>query len=62
MQDGLEAVARDLVSLLRYQRFGGGLADKDACNHLDSRVNSPFGRRTLGTPRIGGVLRLGIVA
>src|SRR6516225_8124145 len=30
MQDGLEAVGRDLVSLLRYQGFGGVQADKDA--------------------------------
>src|SRR5262249_37848012 len=30
MRDGLEAVGRDLVSLLRYQGFGGVQADKDA--------------------------------
>jgi hypothetical protein len=32
MQDGLEAVGRDLVSLLRYQGFGGVQADKDAAS------------------------------
>src|SRR5215475_13081262 len=30
MQDGLEAVGRDLVYLLRYQGFGGTQPDKDA--------------------------------
>jgi DNA-binding transcriptional MocR family regulator len=30
MQDGLEAVGQDLVSLLRYQDFGGVAADKEA--------------------------------
>src|SRR5215469_9591235 len=30
MQDGLEALGRDLVYLMRYQGFGGVQADKDA--------------------------------
>src|SRR6516225_4737294 len=30
MQDGLEAVGRDLVYLMRYQGFGGVVADKEA--------------------------------
>src|ERR1700761_3600742 len=30
MQDGLEALGRDLVYLMRYQGFGGTQADKDA--------------------------------
>src|ERR1700733_4580820 len=37
MQDGLEAVGRDLVSLLRYQGFGGIQADKDAASSWLSR-------------------------
>ena len=37
MQDGLEAVGRDLVSLLRYQGFGGVRADKDAASNWLSR-------------------------
>jgi DNA-binding transcriptional MocR family regulator len=37
MQDGLEAVGRDLVSLLRYQGFGGAQADKDAASNWLSR-------------------------
>jgi DNA-binding transcriptional MocR family regulator len=37
MQDGLEAVGRDLVSLMRYQGFGGGQADKDAASNWLSR-------------------------
>src|SRR5258707_12707193 len=40
MQDGLEGVGRDLVSLLRYQGFGGVQADKDA-------ASSWLGRRPL---------------
>jgi DNA-binding transcriptional MocR family regulator len=40
MQDGLEVVGRDLVSLLRYQGFGGVQADKDAALHW-------LGRRAL---------------
>jgi DNA-binding transcriptional MocR family regulator len=37
MQDSLEVVGRDLVSLLRYQGFGGVQADKDAALHWLSR-------------------------
>jgi len=37
MQDGLEAVGRDLVYLLRYQGFGGTQADKDAASNWLSR-------------------------
>lgn len=33
MQDGLEAIGRDLVYLMRYQGFGGVQADKDAAAH-----------------------------
>src|SRR5271154_3710234 len=33
MQDGLEALGRDLVYLMRYQGFGGVQADKDAAVH-----------------------------
>ncbi len=40
MQDGLDAVGHDLVSLLRYQDFGGVAADKDA-------ASSWLGRRGL---------------
>jgi DNA-binding transcriptional MocR family regulator len=42
MQDGLEAVGRDLVSLMRYQGFGGVQADKDAAsNWLSRRALAP---------------------
>jgi DNA-binding transcriptional MocR family regulator len=37
MQDGLEAVGRDLVYLMRYQGFGGVEADKDAASKWLSR-------------------------
>src|SRR4051812_9175199 len=40
MQAGVEYVARDIVSLLRYQGFGGTQADKDA-------ASSWLGRRAL---------------
>jgi DNA-binding transcriptional MocR family regulator len=33
MQDGLEALGRDLVYLMRYQGFGGVPADKEAASH-----------------------------
>ena len=33
MQDGLEAIGRDLVYLMRYQGFGGVQVDKDAASH-----------------------------
>jgi DNA-binding transcriptional MocR family regulator len=44
MQDGLEAVGRDLVYLLRYQGFGGVQADKDAATNW-------LGRRALVPPQ-----------
>jgi len=37
MQDGLEALGRDLVYLMRYQGFGGVEADKDAASSWLSR-------------------------
>src|SRR6202163_555531 len=37
MQDGLEALGRDLVYLMRYQGFGGVQADKDAASNWLSR-------------------------
>ncbi len=40
MRDGLAAIGRELVPLLRYQWFGGALADKDAASNW-------FGRRAL---------------
>jgi DNA-binding transcriptional MocR family regulator len=40
MQSGVEYVARDIVSVLRYQEFGGTQADKDA-------ASSWLGRRAL---------------
>src|SRR5208282_3214684 len=42
MQDGLEALGRDLVYLMRYQGFGGVQADKDAASHwLRHRMLAP---------------------
>ncbi len=42
MQDGLEALGRDLVYLMRYQGFGGVQADKDAAAHwLRHRALAP---------------------
>jgi DNA-binding transcriptional MocR family regulator len=42
MQDGLEALGRDLVYLMRYQGFGGVQADKDAATHwLRRRALAP---------------------
>jgi DNA-binding transcriptional MocR family regulator len=37
MQDGLEAISRDLVLLMRYQGFGGVAPDKDAASAWLSR-------------------------
>src|SRR6202030_3648769 len=46
MQDGLEALGRDLVYLLRYQGFGGVQADKDAAlTWLARRGLSPLQER-----------------
>ena len=51
MQDGLEVVGRDLVSLLRYQGFGGVQADKDAAlNWLSRRALVPQQDRLFITP------------
>jgi DNA-binding transcriptional MocR family regulator len=42
MQDGLEALGRDLVYLMRYQGFGGVEADKEAAaSWLDRRALAP---------------------
>ncbi len=51
MQHGLEQVSRDLVSLLRYQGFGGSQADKDAAtNWLGRRALVPAQERLFVTP------------
>jgi len=51
MQDGLEAVGRDLVSLLRYQGFGGVQADKDAAaTWLSRRAMVPLQDRLFIAP------------
>jgi DNA-binding transcriptional MocR family regulator len=51
MQAGLEAVSRDLVSLLRYQGFGGSPADKDAASAwLGRRALVPSQDRIFVTP------------
>lgn len=51
MQDGLAEVARDLVSLLRYQGFGGTVADKDAASAwLGRRALVPAQERIFVTP------------
>ena len=44
MQAGVEYVAKDIVSLLRYQEFGGSQADRDA-------ASTWFRRRALAPPR-----------
>ncbi|WP_407051493.1 PLP-dependent aminotransferase family protein [Methyloraptor flagellatus] len=51
MRGGLEAVGQDLVSLLRYQGFGGNEADKDAAaNWLGRRALVPAQERIFVTP------------
>src|SRR5258708_35880480 len=51
MQDGLEVVGRDLISLLRYQGFGGVQADKDAAsNWLSRRALVPLQDRLFIAP------------
>src|ERR1700686_2272756 len=51
MQDGLEVVGRDLVSLLRYQGFGGVQADKDAASSwLSRRALVPAQERIFVSP------------
>ncbi len=62
MQDGLEAVGRDLVYLLRYQGFGGVQADKDAAsNWLSRRALAPPHERLFITPGAHPAI-LGILA
>ena len=51
MQDGLEALGRDLVYLMRYQGFGGTQADKDAAlSWLSRRALAPQQDRVLISP------------
>ncbi len=51
MRDGLAEVSRDLVSLLRYQGFGGTRADKDAASAwLGRRALVPSQERIFVTP------------
>src|SRR6202171_5164901 len=51
MQDGLEALGRDLVYLMRYQGFGGVQADKDAAlTWLSRRALVPQQERLFITP------------
>ena len=51
MRDGLKVVSRDLVSLLRYQGFGGTRADKDAASAwLSRRALVPSQERIFVTP------------
>lgn len=51
MQEGLAEVGRDLVSLLRYQGFGGAPADKDAASAwLGRRALVPAQERIFVTP------------
>ena len=51
MRAGLEEVSRDLVSLLRYQGFGGSPADKDAASAwLGRRALVPTQDRIFVTP------------
>src|ERR1700722_839258 len=51
MQDGLEALGRDLVYLMRYQGFGGVQADKDAAlSWLSRRGLAPQQDRLFITP------------
>ena len=51
MQAGIEEVSRDLVSLLRYQGFGGSPADKDAASAwLGRRALVPTQDRIFVTP------------
>ena len=51
MREGLAVVSRDLVSLLRYQGFGGTRADKDAASAwLSRRALVPSQERILVTP------------
>jgi DNA-binding transcriptional MocR family regulator len=63
MQDGLEALGRDLVYLMRYQGFGGVQADKDAAAIWLSRRSlvAPQGRLFItpgAHPALLGILGL----
>ncbi len=63
MRDGLAAVGRDLVALLRYQGFGGTPADKNAgATWLGRRALAPAPDRLFVTPgahpAITGILTL----
>jgi DNA-binding transcriptional MocR family regulator len=70
MQDGLEALGRDLVYLMRYQGFGGVQADKDAAAQwLRHRALTPPRERLFIAPGahpallgiLGGVAKSGDV-
>lgn len=51
MRAGVEEIGRDLLALLRYQRFGGGEADKDAASAwLGRRALVPSQERLFVTP------------
>ncbi len=51
MQEGVEAVGRDIVPLLRYQGFGGSREAKDAAsNWLSRRALVPSNERLFVTP------------
>ncbi len=65
MQDGLEALGRDLVYLMRYQGFGGVQADRDAAsNWLTRRALVPQEERLFISPGAHPALLgiLGLVA
>jgi DNA-binding transcriptional MocR family regulator len=62
MQAGVEYVARDIVSVLRYQGFGGTQADKDAASSwLGRRALVPSQERIFVSPGAHAAL-LGIVS
>src|SRR5258706_3715598 len=62
MQAGVEYVSRDIVSLLRYQGFGGTQADKDAASSwLGRRALVPAQERIFVSPGAHPAL-LGILA
>lgn len=62
MQAGIEYVARDIVSVLRYQGFGGTQADKDAASSwLGRRALVPSQERVFVSPGAHAAL-LGIVS
>lgn len=62
MQAGVDHVARDIVSVLRYQGFGGTQADKDAASSwLGRRALVPSQERIFVSPGAHAAL-LGIVA